>query len=137
MASQYSRGRDTEYKCIEELERAGYRCTRAASSKGNWDVIGVCPDRLLLVSCKRAKNERLAKRHLTSERRRLQLIRTPTAVRQEIWVWLDGQGWLYQEPVDEDSLGAVFGQIYGPALAALRDDAKKLLTATPQTIQFN
>jgi len=34
------------------LERAGYRCTRAAASLGAWDIIGVGPTDFVLVQVK-------------------------------------------------------------------------------------
>lgn len=93
MATHYQRGRDTEYRCIEELTAQGYACTRAASSKGNWDVIAVHPERVLLVSCKRTSKPDYARDTLTAETKRLGAIAIPPNAVQEIWVWLDKVGW--------------------------------------------
>jgi hypothetical protein len=51
--SGYSLGRAIEYAVIDDLKDNGYVCTRAASSKGAADVIGIKAGQVILVSVKR------------------------------------------------------------------------------------
>ena len=51
--SGYRQGRDVEWAVVHRLTEDGYECTRAASSKGVADVIGIKPGQVVLVSVKR------------------------------------------------------------------------------------
>jgi Holliday junction resolvase len=51
--SSYHDGRRVEYAVVHDLTENGYVCTRAASSKGAADVIGIKRGQLLLVNVKR------------------------------------------------------------------------------------
>jgi hypothetical protein len=52
--TNYRAGRDAEYRTIRLLEEQGYHCTRAAGSKGLWDVIGIGSRDVVLAQVKRA-----------------------------------------------------------------------------------
>ena len=51
--SGYSDGRRVEYAVVDYLRQQGYETTRAASSKGVADVIGIKPGQVALVNVKR------------------------------------------------------------------------------------
>jgi hypothetical protein len=51
--SGYSDGRRIEWAVVHRLTEDGYECTRAASSKGVADVIGIKPGQVVLVNVKR------------------------------------------------------------------------------------
>lgn len=51
--SRYSEGVRVEHLVIHDLRENGYECTRAASSKGMCDVVGLKPGQVLLISVKR------------------------------------------------------------------------------------
>ena len=53
--SGYSEGVRVEHAVIHDLTKNGYECTRAASSKGVADVIGIKPGQIVLVNVKRTK----------------------------------------------------------------------------------
>jgi len=67
------------------LEAAGYRCTRAAASLGEWDVIGIGTVDVVLVQVKSNRGPR------TLERLALNEFRVPGNVRKLIHVWRDRQ----------------------------------------------
>jgi Holliday junction resolvase len=56
--SQYSRGRDFEWKVRDDLEENGYEVVRAAGSKGSTkiDEIAIKPGQMLFVQAKRDGN---------------------------------------------------------------------------------
>lgn len=47
-----AKGNRSEYKTMRYLEKRGYRCTRSAASLGEWDVVAVGVDDVLLVQVK-------------------------------------------------------------------------------------
>lgn len=51
--SNYSRGRDFEWRVRDYLRDNGYEVTRAAGSKTKLDLIAMKPGQLLFVQCKR------------------------------------------------------------------------------------
>lgn len=46
------KGAKREHKSMAIMEAAGYRCTRAAGSMGEWDFVGVSSDGLVLCQVK-------------------------------------------------------------------------------------
>ncbi len=50
--SNYTRGREREYRSMRYLEASGYRAFRTAGSHGEFDVLGVSPTGFVLVQCK-------------------------------------------------------------------------------------
>jgi Holliday junction resolvase len=51
--TNYSNGRALEYAVIADLEADGYRCTRAAGSKGVADIVALKPGEVVLIQAKR------------------------------------------------------------------------------------
>jgi hypothetical protein len=47
-----AKGTRNEHRSIRILESAGYRCTRAAASLGEWDIIGIGSTDVVLVQVK-------------------------------------------------------------------------------------
>jgi Holliday junction resolvase-like predicted endonuclease len=47
-----AKGRRQEWRSIAYLERAGYRCVRAAGSLGAWDIIAIGTADVLLIQVK-------------------------------------------------------------------------------------
>ncbi len=104
--SNYSRGRQTEYRVVERLRKAGYATIRAASSKGNFDVIATSAERILLVSCKRATTLTKARSTYKAERDRLLGVPVPPGPCTKILaIWADTTpdaprgAWAYWEEI--------------------------------------
>ncbi len=96
MATNYERGRDTEYKCIETLEKAGYIAVRTAGSHGAFDVVAVNALGFRLIQCKREQGEPGS---YDIDREKIQQLQLPRNATGELWVWRDRQGWVLQEVV--------------------------------------
>ena len=47
-----AKGTRNEHRSIRILEAAGYRCTHAVSSLGEWDIIGISSTDVVLVQVK-------------------------------------------------------------------------------------
>jgi hypothetical protein len=89
MASNYQRGRAKEYDCMGKLEAQGYTCTRSASSKGLWDVVGVRFDGTKLIQIK------LTSKGDFSEDENCALLRDLPAhptTDKELWIYHAGKG---------------------------------------------
>lgn len=107
MPSHYERGRRVEYRAVAELEARGFTAQRAASSKGRYDVFAFDADRWYVVSCKRTKDERSARRVYAAEKKKLTT--GPDggppkgATVRALWIWADALpdrprgGWYCQE----------------------------------------
>lgn len=100
MASNYARGRYTEYKSIKHLEKEGYfYLTRSPASKGMFDVVGVGIHGGILLQTKRTKRKKLVPSMYGEEMRTIQewvdsLPFLPDNIRVEFWVMRDGiKGW--------------------------------------------
>ena len=78
-----AKGRRLEHKTIKMLEAAGYRCTRAAGSKGVWDIVAIGPDGIRLVQVKANGAPG------PSERKQMEIFEAPSNVSKEYWVWVD------------------------------------------------
>lgn len=78
-----AKGNRCEHKSIQMLEAAGYRCTRAAASLGDWDIIGIGSTDIVLVQVKANSPPRPA------ERETLKLFPAPPNARKLIHVWKD------------------------------------------------
>lgn len=100
MASNYQRGRYSEYKAIKHLQKEGYfYCTRSPASKGMFDVIGVGYDGGILLQTKRTKRKKIVPSMYKEEMESIQkfvdsLPYLPDNIRIEFWVQRDGvRGW--------------------------------------------
>lgn len=96
MPSNYVRGRDTEYKCIDTLEKAGYVAFRTAGSHGVFDVIGI---NALGVRCIQCKREQEKSGSYEIDREKILTVNLPPNCTGELWVWRDKFGWVLQEVV--------------------------------------
>lgn len=79
-----AKGRRNEYKSIKILEAGGYLCTRAAASKGTFDLVGIGSTDLVLVQVKTRDWPG------TSEMEALSLFPVPPNCRKLIHRWRDG-----------------------------------------------
>jgi Holliday junction resolvase len=83
----YEKGRKAEYEAKKHLIMQGFVVTRAAGSKGPWDLIAVGPNHIKLVSVLREGSDR------PSRRRKLRKVPAPPCVIKEMWVKIPYQGW--------------------------------------------
>lgn len=96
MATNYERGRYTEYKSIKHLEKEGFfYCTRSPASKGMFDVVGVGLHGGILLQTKRTKRKRLVPSMYKDEFESIQnwvdsLDELPDNIRVEFWIQRDG-----------------------------------------------
>lgn len=82
--SRKRKGTRLELKTIQRLEDKGYKCTRAAGSLGDWDLIAINADYVLLIQVK--ANKPPSKK----EMKKLGHYKVPPIiVYKEIWVWQD------------------------------------------------
>lgn len=79
------KGSRNEHRSIQVLEAAGYRCTRAAGSLGEWDVIGISGSDLVMVQVKTRDWPG------TIERRILEEFPAPSNARKLLHRWRDRQ----------------------------------------------
>ena len=79
-----AKGRRLEHKTIRVLESAGYDCTRAAASKGTWDIVAINSQGIRLVQVKANRPPGPLEREAMQE-----AIAPPNASR-EYWIWKDG-----------------------------------------------
>lgn len=84
--TNYTAGRRAEYRTIAVLEAAGYSCTRSASSKGMWDVVGVSATDVVLVQVK------YGGRPAPSSYADFGEMRVPANVRRLVHWWRKGSG---------------------------------------------
>ena len=78
-----AKGRRLEHKTIRVLEAAGYRCTRAAGSKGVWDIVAIGPAGIRLVQVKANSAPG------PLEREQMEMFEAPPSCTKEYWVWKD------------------------------------------------
>jgi Holliday junction resolvase len=77
------KGTRNEHRTIRYLEAIGYRCTRAAASMGEWDVIAISSTDVRLVQCKSNRWPG------SIEVEAMEQFPCPAGVRREIWRWDD------------------------------------------------
>ena len=80
-----AKGTRAEHRTMRVLEAAGYRCTRAAASLGEWDVIAIGPGDVRLVQVKCGLKPWCS----PAEREVLELFAVGPGVRKELWFWTD------------------------------------------------
>lgn len=83
--TNYVAGRRAEYRTMRVLEAAGYVCTRSASSKGMWDVVGVSAADIVLCQVKRGA------RPSPSSYAEFAELRVPANVRKLVHWWPNRQ----------------------------------------------
>lgn len=96
MATNYERGRYTEYKAVKHLEKEGYFWqTRSPASKGMFDVTAVGAKGGICLQTKRTKRKRLVPSMYKDEMASIQkwvdaIEELPDFIRIEFWVMRDG-----------------------------------------------
>lgn len=80
--TNYVRGRQFEYACTAALRKQGYIVTRAASSKGVFDLIGVGPNDIKLVQVKSGRRS-ISKKELDI----MLAIPCPPCAVKEVWYY--------------------------------------------------
>ena len=98
--TNYDRGRETEYKIMEVLNKAGYITFRTAGSHGPFDVGGIAPNgSVRFIQSKRSKKDNSWKSDFEKAVDQLrQLPRNPN-ISYEVWVWVDYNGFVKKEVV--------------------------------------
>lgn len=93
------RGLEAEKWCCEELVKAGFQAFRSAASKGQYDVIGISTDLILLIQVKRTKSRQPARIFPKKAIESLIASKSPINgnVSKEIWCWVDNIGWKKRE----------------------------------------
>jgi len=98
-SSGYARGRDSEYRAINELHDAGWEATRNAGSHGVADVFAWNEHAIRFIQ---VKTWLTRKPSHASDIARLKLLRLPPNASAEIWGRRMGQkGWEFQTVVKE------------------------------------
>ena len=77
-----AKGNRNEHRSIRLLETQGYRCTRAAASLGDWDIVGIGADVVLV----QTKSNRWPR---SDEMKRLRAFPVPAGVRKLLHRWRD------------------------------------------------
>lgn len=75
------KGTRNEHRSIALLEACGYRCTRAAASLGEWDIIGIGSTDVVLVQVKTNRWPG------SVEMEALKLFQAPANARKLVHVW--------------------------------------------------
>jgi len=94
----YRRGYLVERKAIKVLEQAGYVVARTAGSHSPFDVVAVGPNGVRLIQVKRVKEGSFST-VLELAKEKISQIPRLQGVSREVWIWLDGEGWVVQEAV--------------------------------------
>ncbi len=89
------RGYNAELRCGKELRGRGYHTTLSAASRGEYDVIAINKNEILLIQVKYTKNGRGP---TPRARRKLKAAIAPTnkIVKKQLWTWVDRKGWLVE-----------------------------------------
>jgi len=87
----YQRSYRAERKAFKQLEKEGYHCIRASSSKGVCDVVAIGRNDIRLVEIKAKESYRNIRK--TADEKPLRDIKVPDNVSREVWYWLLNEGW--------------------------------------------
>ncbi|MDK2887927.1 MAG: holliday junction resolvase Hjr [Thermoanaerobacter sp.] len=98
MPTNYRRGYLAERKAVKVLEAAGYVVARTAGSHSPFDVVAVGLGGVRLIQVKRVKYGGI-RAAVEAAKEELQLVPKLPGISREIWVWVDGEGWVAQEAV--------------------------------------
>ncbi|SHF60874.1 holliday junction resolvase [Desulfofundulus australicus DSM 11792] len=98
MPTNYRRGYLAERKAVKVLEAAGYVVARTAGSHSPFDVVAVNTNGIRLIQVKRVKEGGFTA-VLEAAREEIRRVPKVPGVSREVWIWLDGEGWVAQEVV--------------------------------------
>jgi len=96
--TNYRRGVTAERKALKVLEEAGYIVARTAGSHSPFDVVAVGPNGVRFIQVKRVKEGGFTA-VLETAREEIKQLPKVQGVSREVWIWLDGRGWVVQEAV--------------------------------------
>lgn len=94
----YRRGFLIERRAVKVLEQAGYVVARTAGSHSPFDVIAINANGVRLIQVKRVKEGGFTA-ILEAAKEEIRQVPKVPGVSREVWVWLDGKGWVVQEAV--------------------------------------
>jgi len=95
--TNYRRGYNAELKAVHILEQAGYEAIRTARSGGKFDVVAVGAAGVRLIQVKRLQDTRGLNRIEEDALEELSFLSVPASVSREVWIWVDGQGFMRQK----------------------------------------
>lgn len=90
MPTNYQRGRGAEYLAIKMLTEVGFLCTRAAQSKGLFDVVAVRHDVVLFIQAKLSKQDKGFSED--DNCRSAREVRVPACAKKQLWYFVSGKG---------------------------------------------
>lgn len=91
MSQQYTRGRNTEYKIVNEFKNEGFMSVRSSGSHSLVDVFAWNGEHVYFIQSKRTKKKTISaatKREL----KKFKEMPCPDFVRREFRVWIDREG---------------------------------------------
>ena len=83
--SNYRKGAQAEREVCHILEELGYKCTRSAGSKGQWDVIAIHPQHIRLIQVK------VEGAMTPIELEQIKLYNAPMVCSKEVWTRRPGK----------------------------------------------
>lgn len=97
MNKNYKRGRDTEYRIMNDLKKEGYQLiVRSAGSHSKIDVTGYKDNKIKMIQSKRSKTKYV---YLSYFKEDIEIIQSlyknntiPTNAEVELWIWIDRKG---------------------------------------------
>lgn len=95
--TNYDRGRETEYKIVKELEKAGYvNVGRSAGSHGIFDVVGYSENEVICIQAKRSKRPISFINEYKEDLKTIieMLPEFSHDVVIQSWIWQDRKGWI-------------------------------------------
>lgn len=85
------RGLEAEKMCAKELKRKGYSSFLSAGSRGDFDVIGISEEEMLLIQVKRTKSMQPGRIFPKKAIEKLKNAKYPAGkiVKKQMWTWVD------------------------------------------------
>jgi len=94
-----TRGYQAEIWCRNKLQEQGYHATLSAGSKGEYDVIAISQDEILLIQVKRTKSRQPGRIFPKPALIKLVNAKAPNhkIIHKQMWTWVDNIGWKIKE----------------------------------------
>lgn len=89
MNKKYNSGRQKEYELKRKLEKLGYRVTRAAGSKGAFDIIAYNRDQVRFIQVKYEQDPTSYRTDIE----KMYEIELPERCSKELWIYTKNSGW--------------------------------------------